>query len=608
MEKAKKGAKILLCVSLLLMLLCGIVVSAVQTDGGKVTMKELNIETDEGYSMSAYLFIPDTATADNPAPAIVTSHGYLNNKEMSDANYVELARRGYVVLAVDQPNHGDSEITSNFFILSPSGVYQGVLALSRMPFVDKQKIGVTGHSMGAWSVNAAVVQDNASETHLIAAALLNCNDPMYQDADGKYADPYGSRPTGVISAVYDEFFGTSTDANGNPRSSPYFMETACAQSFLNFGADPAGQESREAYTYYTDTVDGRETFRVIYRPNIIHPWSHFSARSEACVIDFFDKALGAPNAISSASQVWQWKEAFNFVGLIGFALFICSFGALQLYTPVFGSLRAAEPVQPRKITDKKAVLWFWGSLLAGAAFGTLLYLTLLAKGNAMAVSQTETMGLGVWSTACGLFTILSMAVYYYAYGRKNGMDLEAAGVKMPLRKLGLSILLGLIVFVVSYALIFAEDYFFKADFRLWTLAFKAFDAPILRYCPYMLLFVTYYVAVSVATNCFNYNSVGGKFNGIICAVFAAFPALVLPWIQYITYYSTKHMAWAQLGMSAPNYPMFTLWLFPLVLLLPGTTLITRYFYKRTGNPYIAGVVNALMVGLITIVNTCTTVI
>ena len=33
-------------------------------------------------------------------------------------------------------------------VLAPDGVYQGVLALSRMPFVDTSRIGVTGHSMG----------------------------------------------------------------------------------------------------------------------------------------------------------------------------------------------------------------------------------------------------------------------------------------------------------------------------------------------------------------------------------------------------------------------------------------------------------------------------
>ena len=81
MEKTKKRAKIWLCIGLVLMLLSGIVVSLIQTGGGSIEMKELKLETDAGYSMSAYLFIPENATEDTPAPAIVTSHGYLNNKQ-----------------------------------------------------------------------------------------------------------------------------------------------------------------------------------------------------------------------------------------------------------------------------------------------------------------------------------------------------------------------------------------------------------------------------------------------------------------------------------------------------------------------------------------------
>lgn len=605
MEKTKKTAKRLLCLSVILMLLCGIVVSAVQTSGGKVAMRELMIETDSGYTMSAYLFIPQTATSENPAPAIVTSHGYLNNKEMTDANYVELARRGFVVLSVDQPDHGDSDVTPSFFILSPDGVYQGVLALSRMPFVDASRIGVTGHSMGSWSVNAAIQADNENETPLIAAALIHCNDPLYQDADGNYANVYGKRDVAVVSAVYDEFFGTSVGPNGEPLSSPYFMETDTAQSFLNFGADPAESEVREPYTEYWQQVDGKDTLRIIYRPPIIHPWSHFSARSESYIIDFFSKTLGAVNPIDSGNQVWQWKEAFNFVGVIGFVLFICSFTTLLLFTPTFASLRAETPVAPMKVTDKTGKLWFWLSLTAGALFGSLVYLTLVSAGNSMPVAQGEAMGLGLWSTACGVFTILSMAVYYCTYGKKHGLDLVERGVKIPLKKLGLSALLALIVVVVSYGIVFVEDYFFFADFRLWTLAIKAFEAPILRYLPYVLLFVTYYVAVSVATNCFNYNDIGGKVNGVICALFAAAPALILPWIQYGTYYSTNHMMWMQRTMADPNYPMFVLWLFPIVLILFGTTIMSRVIYKNTKNPYIAGIVNAVIVGLITIINTCT---
>ena len=597
MEKLKKRAKIWLCIGIALMLLSAIVVSAVQTSSGKVTMKELMIETDKGYNMSAYLMIPENATAENPAPAVVTSHGYLNNKEMQDANYVELARRGFVVLAIDQPCHGDSEIME---VRDANGVYQGVLALSRMPFVDVNRIGITGHSMGGGSCNSAVAEDNENGTNLISAVLLNCADATYKDTDGNFANIYGSRDVAILAAQYDEFFHMYTDESGVMRQAPYFMQGINSQSFLNFGIDPTGLEVRTAYTVYTETIDGEEAVRVIYNPDIIHPWSHFSAKATTSVIEFFNMTLDAPNPLPGNDQVWQWKEAFNFVGLLGFVVFICSFSILMVYTPMFSVLRASEPVQPAKLADGKGKLWFWLSLAAGALFSMLIYRWILKVGTSMSVSQTEAMGLGLWSTLCGVFTILSMLVFYYCYGKKRGLDLAELGVKMPAKKLGLTVLLAVIVVVVSYGCVFVADYFFYADFRIWTLAIKAFEAPILKYLPYALLFVTFYVASSVANNCFNYNEIGGKslVNTIIVAVMTTLPALILPWIQYITYYSTGAMKWAESAMHV-------LWLFPIVLILFGSVVISRVIYKATKNPYLPGLINAAIVGLLTITNTCT---
>lgn len=596
MEKAKKLAKIWLCIGLALMLLGSAVVSAVQTNFGKVDMTELMLETDAGYNMSAYLFIPPNASADTPAPAIVTSHGYLNNKEMQDANYVELARRGFVVLAIDQPCHGDSQVLA---VRDADGVYNGALALSRMPFVDKERIGVTGHSMGGGSCNSAVIADNMNEDRIISAVLLNCADAKYTNDDKEFANIYGDRDVAILAAQYDEFFHMYADENGNILQAPYFMEGVNAQSFLNFGTDPAGKEPLSADTVYYQEIDGKETMRVIYRPDIIHPWSHFSSKATASVISFFNEALDAPDPLPADDQIWQWKEAFNFVALIGFCIFVCAFTGLLVYTPTFESLRAKSPVEPATVADGKGKLWFWLSLLAGALFSMLIYRWILKIGTSMPVGQNEAMGLGLWSTLCGVFTILSMVLFYYCYGKKHGMDLAALGVKMPVKKLGMSLLLALIVVVVSYGCVFVADYFFYADFRIWTLAIKAFEAPILRFLPYGLLFITFYVASSVATNCFNYNNIGGRgwVNALIVALFTALPAIVLPAIQYINYYSTGAMMWASSAMHI-------LWLFPIVLILFGTTLMNRAIYKYTRNPYIGGFINAIIVTLLTITNTC----
>ena len=149
MAKTKKR-NIILAVSLGLMLLSCIFTSMIQTNFGSVAVKEINWVTDNGYTMNAWVFIPDGATAETPAPAVVTSHGMFNNKGMQDLNFVELARRGFVVLAQDMPSHGDSGDTDGYGG-TMMGMYESVKVLAKMPFVDATRIGITGHSLGGMS-------------------------------------------------------------------------------------------------------------------------------------------------------------------------------------------------------------------------------------------------------------------------------------------------------------------------------------------------------------------------------------------------------------------------------------------------------------------------
>ena len=133
-SRTRKTA-IVLCISIVLMLVSAIVTMCIQTGFGSITIKELHWETENGYAMDGWLFIPDGVSAENPAPGIVTSHGMYNNKGMQDANFVELARRGYVVLAQDMPSHGESENVNNVGLVT-SGLYQSVKVLANLPYVD----------------------------------------------------------------------------------------------------------------------------------------------------------------------------------------------------------------------------------------------------------------------------------------------------------------------------------------------------------------------------------------------------------------------------------------------------------------------------------------
>lgn len=608
--KVPKYFKRLLCIGIILMLVSMIVVSAVQTSFGKVTIKQLTVETDQGWLMDADLYIPDTATKDTPAPAVVISHGNYNNKEMTDAWFVELARRGYVVLTVDQPNHGNSETligedtVSNIKLFT--AVYPGAQLLSRLPYVDKTRIGFIGHSAGGITTTV-LAWDNEAEERLISSVIiidvLLSND--YADADGNFSNEFlGNRDFALMSAVYDEFSHyVYADGVTKPVEwAPGFMERAEAQSILHFGKDPAGLETRYEDTIYREPVDGKETLRAIYRASIIHPWATVSKKVTADCIEFLDASFGAPTPIAKNNQVWQWKAAFNAVGIVGLCLFLVSFAVLMVYTPFFSELRATEDVKPVSVTDKKGKLWFWVSLAASAVFSTVIFLPAVTIGmrQTYTTRQPQTLGIATWALICGLFAILSMFLYYKLYGKKNGFILTERGVALPLKTIGKTILLAFIVAGVTYSWVFFADYFFKADFRFWTLAFKTFQVDKLAVAfPYFWLFLVFYVASSVSTNCFNYNEIGGKFNGIINAVAVTFPALVLPWIQYIYFYSTdKMLFWG----PSDRYHMFILWLFPMVIILSSATLISRAIYKKTKNPYLAGIVNALIVTIISCAN------
>ena len=204
--KAKKSAKFWVAVALIVCLISSVGASAVQTGGGAIEYHDVTMVTDSGHELDALLLVPETATKDNPAPAIVVSHGWYNNREMQDLNYVEYARRGFVVISISMYGHGDSEVIPSGTWWddenNANGLYDAVKYVARLPFVDASRIGVTGHSNGARASREAVLQD---EEGLISAVLLVSNDAVYQ-AEDQWIDMFGSRDAGIVACQYDEFF------------------------------------------------------------------------------------------------------------------------------------------------------------------------------------------------------------------------------------------------------------------------------------------------------------------------------------------------------------------------------------------------------------------
>lgn len=610
MKKFKKGAKFWLAVALIICLISSVGASLVQTGGGSIEYHDITVVTDSGNELDALLLVPENATAETPAPAIVCSHGWYNNREMQDLNYVEYARRGYVVMAISMYGHGDSEILPNGTWLNDenngNGMYDAVKMLSRMPYVDASRIGVTGHSNGGLACRESMLQDYDG---LISAALIVSNDSVYYDENGNFANPFGSRDVGVVACQYDEFFHRVKGEDGRPTAPRDYLDQVTAQSFLHFGQDPAELEKRESETYYTEQIDGEEAIRVIFNPAITHPWAHFSKGVVTDSVHFFDAALGAPVKLADNDQIWQWKAVFNALGLLGFFMFIIYFAIALTETRFFSELAASGEVEPLPAPKGKGKAWYWGGFILCALFGMVAYPGIYKWCNTAMpkfFNQSATWYIGMWTMLCGLFTILVLFISYKCYSKANGLDLAERGVKISGRKLWKTILLSLTVVAAAYGLVFLSDYLFLTDYRLWCFATIRAFAPFhfATIAKYLVFWLVYYIALSVATNGFNFVAYGKK--GWLSTALQMFFVFIGPEImiavQYITFFSTGHM-WTEL--TGIGGSIIGIWLYPIVFILPLATFVCSKIYRKTKNPYIGGIVMGVIACIMSVTNTLT---
>src|SRR5271163_3096174 len=136
---------------LVLIVAGGLLAHLTQTSGG-IRIEDVRFKGASGNTMSALLYIPPNATREKPAPGILAVHGYINSRETQDGFAIEFARRGYVVLSMDQRGHGYSDGPA---FADGFGGPAGLAYLRSLEFVDKDNIGLEGHSMGGWTVLAA---------------------------------------------------------------------------------------------------------------------------------------------------------------------------------------------------------------------------------------------------------------------------------------------------------------------------------------------------------------------------------------------------------------------------------------------------------------------
>ena len=567
--------KLLLLISIILIIIGGIIANLVQNNGCDVKVSDVRFAGTGGVMMSALLFVPKNATAKTPAPGILATHGYINSRETQSGFSIEFARRGWVVLALDQSGHGYSAPPA---FANGYGVLEGFKYLKSLDFVDKNNIGIEGHSMGGWgSVVAAKV----------------------------FADDYkaivleGSCTQTKYSAQYVPFPGTPTF----PKNLAVVFSTMDEFSILMWevlkGKDAVNSESLKKLFDTKDPIEPgkiygsieKGTARVLYQPKTTHPGDHLSQAAIGYAIEWFQKCFGEEKSLAPDKQTWYWKEIGTLMALIGAILLIFAAGNIMLNTGYFSSLKGT----PQNQKPAGGAVW-WISAVLIFVIPTVTYFPLIVyvvdKWNASWLfPQKVTNNLVFWLVVNAVISLILFIIWHATSNKKKGGDGASYGLKAEWKKIGLSAWFAFLVVGVVFLAGIASAYFFKTDFRFWVVALKPLSLTQFKIAlRYIIPLAIYYLMFAVVMQG-QMRSAAGSFKKrmIVSAILGAGGYFLL--LLYI-YGGLLILGMVPLNPAFALYEVVAMQLLPLFIIV---SLISAYFYEKTGLVYAGAFINAMFI-------------
>ncbi len=574
----------LLYIALAMILIGGLLASAVQTNFGQVTIKDVRFAAPNGRLYSALLYIPKGVSVEKPAPGILAIHGYINSRETQSGFAIEFARRGYVVLALDQSGHGYSEGPA---FADGFGGIEGLRYLRSLDIVDKNNIGLEGHSMGGWAVliAASVFPDGYK-----SMVLEGSSTGTYGAPDGT---PEFPRNVAVVFSQWDEFSGLmwltprAVDAGKGDKMKALFNTQEDIQVGKVYGSISAG------------------TARVLYQPRISHPGDHLSQQAIGHAIDWFQQTLQGGTPLPASNQIWYWKEIGTLIALLGFFLFLFAVGGLLVEVPFFKAI--VDPLPAAKGLSGWG--WWLGALLT-AAIGPLTLFTFTTwAGKLFKASwffpQNITTQVTFWAVLNGLISLILLLIWHFLLvkkGERGGGDeygLTWNG-KLNWMKIGRAFLLALSIVLLGYATLLVTDFLFKTDYRFWVFAVKLMSpthfAIALRYL--IPLFVYFFLASLALFAQMRRADFGLWKEVLVNALFFVVGYTALQLVQYIP-------MWTNGMLLDPTQPLWTIIGIQFIPILGLAGALTTFFYRKTGRIYTGAFLNALLFTWIVVAGTAT---
>jgi len=560
------------------------VASRVQTDGGRIQVTNVRFRNPSGIPVRGKLFRPASATAEHRVPGVVFIHGYQSSRETGDAFAVELARRGIAVLAIDALGRGDSgnpvdDVESPAFDETFGG--RTALAWVRsLSFVDRERVGMLGHSLGAEVCFEIALEDPDVRALVIVGFAYTAD-----------ATPQLPRNMLMIFGRFDEFRGRMT---GTQDLAAEWMGSA--QTRAAFGVD-----APELGRTYGDFRRG--TARRVVLPDAIHIQEphHRPAITEA--VEWMRLALEPDPAdwIDTGDQIWPRKEWATLVAMLSGLGAILPLALILLRRRGFASLRGPAPAGPAPC-DR-------GELVRHAVVNGLLMLLYLPLALVMfaihkyvvqidrAFPMMVVNGIVWWFLWINVIGFFLFRRWLRGKNRESGLTLADLGISfVPGRlaldwgELGKTFGLAVILLVFAYLLEYLLESLLVVDYR-FVLAF-ANDLT-----PYRLLMAMLYYPFLLV----GFLQLGFFLHGQLRRAAAAswldtfarwtlvgLIVLVTPLVVHLAIQYVPLLACDTIPLVGPGgmFVLFVIDIFHIIGVLAMVVPISTWCFQLTGRPYL----------------------
>ncbi len=572
---------------------------------GEVSISDVTLTTVTGAEVAARVYKPDSATAENPAPTVIFTHGLTVNKESYAQYGMELARRGFVVVLPDMLNHGDSEVTGSDTYLAPYtvsdayGSYAALRYVKTLDYVDQSQIGVAGHSAGGQASNNMIRLDNEEETQSISAIYLVASDPVYKDTDGNWANIYGTRDVGVYYTLYDHVYYRGTNEAGEQLGVQEYLSSQEAKSLFAFGQDPSAFEGDSVIPghTYTAEMDGQTVIRRVNKAAQIHPMPQGDANALVALVDFFQDVFTAPNYILGQDNHFTLLTVFNLLGMLCVLVSLVLGVSCLTKMKFFQSLAPAgnEKLRPAPATATGKI-GFWVLTILNCVFAFVSISLIFAKGYGYCcftyLPQQPSNIYAFWALLNGAFMLITSFGSYWLYGRKENASMEQWGLKISLKNLLKSILVALLACCMVFAITAVANKVFKVDYHYFLWGFKNIPWDnIVTFLCYLPFYLVFGMAVSIALNSAYHCKIAKEpewVNDLFFAVMNMIPSLVITFVGFYLYAKNGVKPMIFGSTYTYTYTINALPVFPIAVVL------IRRLYKRCNNPYIPGIIVAIL--------------